>query len=375
MVVVALLSSEVLQAAEVSAITGISVSKTFFNPFLGQKVEISLSLSRPGALTACLIDRDGFPVRTLVRAKPVEKGRYSWEWDGLDDQHEIVPDEAYSLKIDLKTRRRTETYFPANSANQEFFVAPNYYNPRAALLSYNLSEPSRVHIQAGTRALHPNTTDSPGPVLKTLVNGAPRISGAVVEPWDGLDDGGVLRVTDLPNYMITIAATPLPKNAIITVGNQARSFLQATSKRTGRSLLTLERADDRHSAVFQQTAAPTLRLIPQNATWSAAENYWSTHEPNLKISISLAGASATSFGAEPATVLIYIDSAPVLKTSPSPVPLTVEIPIQDLSVGIHTVVANWVGPSKWVASDALRLRINTDRGHKTTSNSPREKNQ
>ncbi|HEY4490884.1 MAG TPA: hypothetical protein VI958_02745, partial [Acidobacteriota bacterium] len=42
----------------------LSVSKSFFNPTLGEKVQITLRVPVSGALTLQVIDRDGFVART-----------------------------------------------------------------------------------------------------------------------------------------------------------------------------------------------------------------------------------------------------------------------------------------------------------------------
>ena len=88
-------------AAPRSAISRVELSRPFFNPFLGQKIEISFAIARPGELAVLVLDRDGFPVRTLRAGARVDPGKFSIDWDGRSDVGEVVPDEAYSLKIDL----------------------------------------------------------------------------------------------------------------------------------------------------------------------------------------------------------------------------------------------------------------------------------
>ncbi len=188
-------------------------------------MRISFSIGASGSLTFQILDRDGFLTRKLVSETPVRKGKLSFEWNGRDDRGETVPDEAYSVKIDLTTGRKVNTYFPANAVGEELAVQPTYYDRRGAILAYKLPKASRVHIQAGTARIDPKTKEARGPVLKTIVNREPRVGGSIVESWAGMDEGGTIRVSDLPNFVIAIAASALPENSVIAVGNRTARFL------------------------------------------------------------------------------------------------------------------------------------------------------
>src|ERR1035438_737383 len=89
-------------------ISGLSVSPAFFNPSVGQKEAIVFKLGEPGDVTVSILDRDLVPVRTLL---PVAKGNGQMrvEWDGRDDHGRVVPDEAYSLRIEATSGNRHET--------------------------------------------------------------------------------------------------------------------------------------------------------------------------------------------------------------------------------------------------------------------------
>jgi hypothetical protein len=232
------LLGSVAVAAEPSAISDVSISRPFFNPTLGQKIGISFNLGAPGTLAVLILDRDGYPVRRLVSAKDVEKGKSSFDWDGRDDAGEVVPDEAYSLKIDLRSGEKVESYFPAKSPAKELGIKDAYYDRRGAVLAYNLPFAARVHLQAGTAAPpDPKTHEAGGPVLRTVVNREPRPAGSVIENWNGYDDGATIYVPDLPHFVIAIAITSLPENAILTSGKRSETFLARAASRKGQSLL------------------------------------------------------------------------------------------------------------------------------------------
>jgi len=114
-------------------IRDVRVAKSFFNPALNQTLDFSFRIASPGKVSVQILDRDGFLVRTLVRDSVMKPGLQPMRWDGRNDSGTVVPDEAYSLKIDLITSGKDERYFPANSVVHAHHSAirAEYYNRHA----------------------------------------------------------------------------------------------------------------------------------------------------------------------------------------------------------------------------------------------------
>jgi hypothetical protein len=102
-------------AGEIPSQVNVSVSRQFFNPSIGETVQITVGVPEAGRLTVLVLDRDGFLVRTLARDQSVSSRSASLVWDGTDNHQEVLPDEAYSLKIHFAGRTRRLTYFPARA--------------------------------------------------------------------------------------------------------------------------------------------------------------------------------------------------------------------------------------------------------------------
>jgi hypothetical protein len=68
---------------------------------------LSLLLRRPERLDVSVVDSDGAHVATLADAQDSQAGRVSYEWNGLDDDGQVVPDGLYRLKVRLEHDRRT----------------------------------------------------------------------------------------------------------------------------------------------------------------------------------------------------------------------------------------------------------------------------
>jgi len=70
-------------------------------------VQLSLLLRRPETLDASVVDSDGGRVATLAEGQESKAGRVSFEWNGRNDDGEVVQDGLYRLKLRLERDRRT----------------------------------------------------------------------------------------------------------------------------------------------------------------------------------------------------------------------------------------------------------------------------
>lgn len=71
--------------------------------------ELSFQLVEAQAIDAVIVDEAGAPVRTLAAGKPTAAGEVTLEWDGKDEQGEVVPGGRYRLRLDLHETGRSIT--------------------------------------------------------------------------------------------------------------------------------------------------------------------------------------------------------------------------------------------------------------------------
>jgi hypothetical protein len=109
-----------------------------------------------------------------------------------------------------------ETYSPGSSKPGAVSVSNPTYDRQSGIVSYTLANPARVYLTAGGR----KEEFSPAQSVKILVNRQPRIAGALVESWNGLDEVGKLYLPELRDFSLRAEAQGLPENAIITIGNR-----------------------------------------------------------------------------------------------------------------------------------------------------------
>ena len=334
-------------------IRNVSVRPAFFNPSLQQLATLSFTLTSAGETDILVLDRDGVPVRRLVSHTRYAAGSHAVSWNGRTDSGEVVADEAWSFRIDVHDGKTAATYFPAldNRLAKMTEIPVDSWDAVSGILRYTLPFPARVHVQAGSAVVDPKTKHIiDGPVLKTVVNREPRVAGAVIEQWDGLDESRTIHVVDLPHFGMAIAATPLPESSVITVGNRRTTFVSTLATRRGRSLLPPAGSAHMHHQGLTaiQDVSPPLRVDVRNAG------------SGLNVTATVTGPTAAAFVAQHGGVLAYIDGNRV-KTLPvvTQNPVEMSIDVGSLSPGSHILALNWGSPYGPVAVNSLRFSTTT----------------
>jgi hypothetical protein len=333
-----------------SAIQDVSVRPGFLNAALKQQATFSFRLGKSGDITVLVLDRDGFPVRRLAENR-VKAGQQTLNWDGRDDAGVPVPDEAYTIRIDLKAGAATYTYFPAQDPPGEMFnLTKATYDRREGLISYTLPKPSRVHCQAGTAKLDAAGVKGPhAPVLKTIVDRQPRLAGSIVEAWDGHSESGdLILVPELRDFVIGVACTPLPENAVITGGNRNTTFRDYASARKGKSLLVPRAAGDHHHAGLTglQDTSPVLALDVQRS--ESGRPY--------QVTMDLSPTAASVLRSLGGRVVVFVDGEMISSHAPGPLPMKLPLP-DTLKAGPHVLAVNWATGRGPTGVGTLRLQI------------------
>jgi len=342
------------------AISSVVVSPSFINTTLGQKANIEVAVVKAGIMTVTILDRDRFPIRVL-RSISVKAGKHQIAWDGKDEAGLAVPDEAYSVRVELKGTDQVDVHDPSDA-----FVpiaenpASASYNRVDGVLAYTLSLPSRVHIQAGQVNATAAAGEPPGPVLKTILDRQPRVAGALVERWNGFDESGSINVAELKGFVISIAATSLPGNSIITTGNRSMTFFQyAQVHRTPaqKAIRPLTAAGHEHHKGLNtfEDHAPALALGLEAPR--ANDAYLLQAGRPLRLSAVASADRSPYFFSQPATLYVFVDerSVAVVKSNENPTHITIDA--KDLPPGEHRIAVNWASAFGPVAVRAARVVV------------------
>jgi hypothetical protein len=342
-----------------SSLSGIKISRGSFNPSINESVEITFDSPADGQLTFQILDRDGYVVRTLASNKPIEKGAHRVMWDGRNADGSIVADEAYSIKIDIRSDDKRYTYFPGDEQLNEVKAELGYYDRQNRILNYKLPKQSRIHAHAGSAVVDPKTKEVIGPVLKTLVNREPRIAGSIVEYWSGLDESGTIYVPALPNFVFSISASELPENSIIAVGNKSLRFEDTLKNRKGVSLFKRVANDHPHHRDLStfRDISPVMKLRPLNGTWSEKDKAWIVDEDELSLEGHLEGHSADAFSKMPGKMGVFLNDKLLWSTSEPKAVFKVTIPLKTISEGLHYIAVNWGTEFGPLVVNAFQIKI------------------
>jgi len=341
------------------AITTVRVDRSALNVAARENVTVTIDFAKPGVASVIVLDRDGYAVRALANGQPVS-GTASFTWNGRDALGVLVADEAYSFRVEWQGNGAVDIYDPGEASAHVSAIDVGSYDRRTGTLTYTLPRPSRVHVQAGTAFVDPNTKQLAGPVMKTIVNREPRIAGSIAEHWNGYDESGAIFVPDLENFVVAIAASPLPENSVLTFGNRERRFVDSLTSRRGTSFFKLAKHHEHHTGLrTEDDISPSLRLEPINAAWSQKDRVWllKNDAKRLRLRISLEGPTATAFRHHPAMLELFVDGMRVDKLKKATDVVEVAL---DQNKALQRISINW--DSEWgpVAANTIQVRRSAD---------------
>ena len=347
-------------APAASAIEKVAIAPEFFNPSLGQVAKIVYTTTDAGTVTVSILDRDGFPVRRLPPSV-VEPGNHEAVWDGKDDRGSILPDEAYTPRLELAGAKGTALYDPREGFHSVIEEPEgSVYSRLNGVLTYKLSRSCRVHSQAGQAKVNPKTGKQEGPILKTLVDRQPRVGGSIVEKWNGFDESGKIYVPDLPNFGVSILATSLPANTIITIGNPKASFLQYAREHrppSAQEPRALQGEGHSHHAGMTtfEDHSPALTLEAS----LPITNGTLTHRAgaDLTLRATLDPNRAPYFLRQPNSLAVFLNETAVLTRAAPSHPAVLKIPGSKLRPGEYRLAVNWGSKLGPVAVQVFRLVV------------------
>ncbi len=204
-------------------LSGVSTSKTSFNPFQNEKSALTFSLSRPAKVSIRVYDPDQTQIDQPVMNEQMAAGTHTVEWDGRDVENTTVPDEAYFFTIVAEDESgKKEIYDPTTfSGGEEYDITVVDITPENHTITYTMPEMGRVMVRIGIQG---------GPLMNQLVDWKPRVKGAITEYWNGKDRDNLVDIYDHPKFKMIISYFTLPENSVITYGNNRLSFLDYKKK-------------------------------------------------------------------------------------------------------------------------------------------------
>lgn len=188
--------------------SNIRMNQKEFYPDKDETVALYFDISTESRVTLKLYDRRDRLVRTLINNQAVDKGPCRIQWDGKDDNGNLLPQGYYVFTLTGRTDdEKIKVYDPADETGGNLIqVRDAQLDALKGEIRYTMPKAGMVRIRAGLE----NSL-----LLRTLVDWEPRQAGLHKEPWDGLDQAGLINLFQLPEQKVSIFAYSLPDNSII----------------------------------------------------------------------------------------------------------------------------------------------------------------
>jgi hypothetical protein len=233
-----------------------------FNPSRNETLPIVVLLPPHDKAEVSLHEDHGLMVRSLFRGSSPQDS-LALLWDGRDDSGEVLPDEAYYVKVTCIKGRDTVILDPPTFSGGEMFsIGQAAFDPERGTLQYTLPRDARIIIRAG---------ELKGLLLKNIVHLAPRTKGEVLEYWNGKDSDNLLSVKQLTNWQAVIAGISLPNHTVVTYGNEKAGYEDYFSRRLSNREFRGPRT--KFSGKFQTFLQKTGREVGNHFTLPLSQNH------------------------------------------------------------------------------------------------------
>ncbi len=186
-----------------------------FSPQQQQILSIPFQLQAKAKIKVIIHTPDNDPIRQLDSEDFLPPGKHRLIWDGRDANGVLVPDEAYNPVFEIHWQDGTKQTVDFRDTGGEVIEPLPVRITSRKNLSFTLPHPARVLARLGIKG---------GPMLKSLLNWAPRNRGKTLLHWDGYDQDKLLDIRRNPKLSILVEAYRLPEHAVLTVGNTQTSY-------------------------------------------------------------------------------------------------------------------------------------------------------
>lgn len=191
-----------------------------FNPSQGESFSIPVIVDQSGEVVVEIRTPDRDKVRVLrVQVDADQVGEpVPVFWDGRDEEGNVVPDEAYTPVLKAGDGIINN---PFEYSGGEVIDSIRLDFSDRGIIGFKLEQPSRVLIRAGIEG---------GPLMRTLMNWRPRVSGKNIVRWNGYDQDKVVNLMEDSGLRVLLTGYQLPEHSIITTGSGSNYVQWRTEK-------------------------------------------------------------------------------------------------------------------------------------------------
>lgn len=202
--------------------TGIEISKVgltkkTINIGQGDSTEIKFNTSYRANVEVIIYNEEHSPIKEIKMAN-LDLGEHKIKWNGRNNKEQLVSNGVYTYTIKAKTEDGDTYLYDASDSTGGRVIKIEKFNlnPKNGNTSYLLPLAGRIRIRIGLK--------EGGPLLKTLLDWAPRAAGVQIEQWDGKDNSGEMTLFNHPDLFIIVHAYSLANNTIIVTGSRKAEY-------------------------------------------------------------------------------------------------------------------------------------------------------
>lgn len=329
------------------------------------KVSIDFDITETADVELRIYDARELLIRNIVSDGMLSKGRHNLAWDGRDNAGQVVPAGAYHYTLTARSAKNESVEYDLTdlTGGEELTAKRIAWDGDRKYISYALNKPGRVNIRIGLQGQ--------GPLLRTLLEWEPRLAGEHQEPWDGMDNSGVLDLSTHPKREILIQAFTLSKNTIL-VGNGKEPEALINDIKWPKTIREKKKTKKRRMHTHSQQPHETrgdfkIKLsLPSGTSMSGKGLPIVTGKIQVKLDIAETDrlrAIGRRFEAG-----FYVDGVFVYENEVGFLPMTWYWDTTNMNEGIHYVTANVRGYEGNFGTQTLKVMVkpagNADKGKK-----------
>lgn len=264
---------------------------------------------------------------------PAGESQLVWQLDDIAGNAAL--DEAYHYTLVASNGEQSVVYDMTELSGNKRLAPKNLkWDKNNKAIHYLLAKPARVRIRAGI----PNG----GPLLRNLVDWAPRSYGQNIENWDGYDTNKQLDIAQLDATEIYVEAYTFSQNTIVVNRGNTQNTNTATPPaiQTGQAKFRTSSKSRKFQSLLAEQQPDYQLGIALSGDKVDATTQPVTVKDKVRISLDVAENEVTRMVRDRFEPTLFINHQYYSSIESGFLPISWTLNVDELPAGIHTITAN-----------------------------------
>jgi len=312
----------------------------YIEPTKGSTVNVRFSLTQAAYVTLSWYDGRDWLIRRINSGQILPAGEHHLNWDGRDQQGRVVPAEAYRYTLRAYSEAGDSVEYDVSeySGGKKLHASNVKWDPQTKKITYVLPTMSRVNVRIGL--------GNSGPLMTTLLNWVPRLSGRHTFFWDGKDREKVIELGRHPRRDILVQAFSLSDNTVLVGPEQQQSQLIRNirwikEKRKPKRTFKKNMFDHSQQAMTQRGDFPVLLVLPDKLR--KTKDNIPVVSQRTPMRIDLEKKYWQQVLDQRIEIVLYLDGQYIEESEAGTLPQTWFLDLEGINPGVHYVTVNLRG--------------------------------